>query len=957
MSIKNVIDKMESMGIISFSVDISQKEKDGIFKKDVKFPIWRDLKKSLFKQNYNGLAVKTGKDSGIFVLDIDNNNDWFKLLEDEEREEPKTVKAISGSGGLHYYFKYTEDLDELKTATKTIKDYAIDTRTNGGCVICPPSKYFNKNTNKECSYIWENSIFEHKLLEVPKWLKKLLFEKKQPKNKENKEIKIKNVKPSDLLMVELQKNKVKLTGEQIEKLIMIVDKKRADDYNTWVEMLFCLKCENNDDNFKYFDIFSKRSKKYDEYSVKNNWKKYDASKTLNKINYGSLLYWAKSDNPTEYNLFKKEYYKYLNIQEEEEIKIDDTLEIEQEYLLLNKKIGNCAVSKYINNFVNDNTKTLLIKSPYNTGKTTFLKSICDKYHRILFISYRITLSSNLYGNFKDYGFEKYTKNIHADKLICQVDSLNKIHDIIYDLIIIDESESVLNHFSAGSLKNNYTMFQLFCAICFNAKKLICLDGDLANRTKNIFKSFGECKFIDNKIQKDIKIFNFTPNQPEFNQEIDKKLKEGKKICIVSMSEQQANNYYKMYRKNHKTKIYTSKTSDSDKKKLEEVEKIWIETDILIYSPSIEAGVDFNIEHFDNLFIIMCGNSTSPRGLNQMIPRVRNFRDNNVLCFTHNLTYTENLNFYYYSFDEVKTFYNTLCDENVNFNYDGIHLIKENNNNKYYEMYDLLMMYNKQEQLNKNSNCFIPNFIKMIKGKGHKLATKNKDEPEKKRIIEKTENIVKGNILEAEKITHEQAEELKIKQAKQEMNENEKYQYTKYIYEDLFEIEFNNKETIDKYYNKMNIIKNCRNLIKPVTIKMNETEILNKEKIKKINTVKTIIELYKINIEELMKNKIIIDKKELETNNDKIGEILKNNKILFNLDKNFKPTNRKTHETVKNILLNYGIEITTMRDNKRKSGENKKNMLVVNFDEIILNKVTKFNNIINTNKMTDFDELV
>ncbi len=825
-------------------------------------------------------------------------------------------------------------MTEFTKFTNELYEKIIDTSVyRKGYFRCINQAKLNKNNALKCED--KINVLDTLIMNVDEKITPITYALEEQKKKD---IKIKNIKPTDLLQVELQKDKIKLTDEQIQKLVLMVDKKRADDYTTWVEMLFCLKCENNDDNLKHFDTFSQRSKNYNANSVKAYWLQYDASKTFNKLNYGSLLYWAKIDNPIDYNLFKKEYFSYLNIKDEDEIIIKDTLEIEQEYLLMNKKLADCDVSNYIKTFIKDETKTLLIKSPYNTGKTTFLKTICEKYERILFISYRITLSSNLYGNFKDLGFELYNKNIFADKLICQVDSLPKINNILFDLIIIDESESVLNHFSAGSLKDSYGIFQLFCAMCINSKKLICLDGDLANRTKRIFNCFGNAKYINNKIKKDLRVFSFTPDQTKFSESIQKKIESGKNICIVSMSEQQANIYYDKYKKEYKVLKYTSKTSDCDKKLLAEVNDVWIKYQIVIYSPSIEAGVDFNVPHFDNIFIIMCSNSTSPRGLNQMVNRIRQLKDKQILCFTHNLTITENLKLYFYNFDEIKIFYNSIVEQKNNYVLEDNNIFKSNNDD-HYEIYDLLMMYNKQELLNKGVNCFLPYFIKINKNKGHKIQ---EEKEKQKRVIEKNENIVKNNIIEAKTITQEEYEILTKKQVEQELNEDEKYKMTKFIYENMFNLKFDNKETMDKYYNRFNIIKNAKNLLKKEDMKNNKTEMINIEMYNKIITVEKVLSKLNINLEILRKNKITITKDELIANIKDINKILQDDKIMMNLNKNINiKTSQALLGTLRSILSNYGIEINTIPNtyyDKEKEKKCKYYVYDFMFDEEVLNKI-------------------
>ena len=121
----------------------------------------------------------TGKINNIFIIDIDNINHWNQIIKRKNKKEPKTVKVKSGSGGVHLYFKYTDELNDIKSTTKCFgKNYNIDIRTNGGCIIVPPTKYYNKNVNKEVKYIWDNNIFNNKLSDVPIVDKKSIVRKK-----------------------------------------------------------------------------------------------------------------------------------------------------------------------------------------------------------------------------------------------------------------------------------------------------------------------------------------------------------------------------------------------------------------------------------------------------------------------------------------------------------------------------------------------------------------------------------------------------------------------------------------------------------------------------------------------------------------------------------------------------------------------------------------------------------
>ena len=89
---------------ISTTVDIKQKQHKDTYKKDITYPKdWEHftLDKSFHNNKYNGLALQTCKVNNIIVIDIDNLEHWDQFLEEHDKDEPDTVKAISGSGGIH----------------------------------------------------------------------------------------------------------------------------------------------------------------------------------------------------------------------------------------------------------------------------------------------------------------------------------------------------------------------------------------------------------------------------------------------------------------------------------------------------------------------------------------------------------------------------------------------------------------------------------------------------------------------------------------------------------------------------------------------------------------------------------------------------------------------------------------------------------------------------------------
>lgn len=122
-----------------------------------------------------GIAIATGPRSKILVLDLDRKNgvDGIKTcqgLEDELGTLPQTLQQKTGSGGLHLFFQYPQDVVIRNSAGKL--GSGIDVRGQGGYVVAPPS------LNQAGAYEWLND-FEPAPL-PPAWMN-LLIDKSKSK--------------------------------------------------------------------------------------------------------------------------------------------------------------------------------------------------------------------------------------------------------------------------------------------------------------------------------------------------------------------------------------------------------------------------------------------------------------------------------------------------------------------------------------------------------------------------------------------------------------------------------------------------------------------------------------------------------------------------------------------------------------------------------------------------------
>jgi len=331
---KTIFNNYIENNFIVFSVDIKQElnKKENVYKKKMTIGAgWNNytLDNTYFNEKYNSLALLTGEKNNIFVLDIDNILQWGDFLKENKQTEPDTVKVITGSGGYHYYFKYTDRLKNIKNCSKIIDDYDFDVRTNGGCIIIPPSSYLNKISNTKVFYSWcdNNDIFNSVLNEVPEWLllkmlkkynteslikirkKKMVMIKENIYSEEEDKEKVNENKDKDnediIINLDNIENtkmlKYNFTDVDIELLLDLLSQKRLDDYTNWIEVGMCLHNINKHEYLYLWKKWSRNSVKYENGICETKWKTF---KSMDQgINIGSLLRWCENDNKDKYKIF------------------------------------------------------------------------------------------------------------------------------------------------------------------------------------------------------------------------------------------------------------------------------------------------------------------------------------------------------------------------------------------------------------------------------------------------------------------------------------------------------------------------------------------------------------------------------------------------------------------------------------------------------------------------------
>jgi hypothetical protein len=689
---------------------------------------------------------------------------------------------------------------------------------------------------------------------------------------------------------------------------------------------------------------------------------------MSKINIGLIHHIVKKANPEEYKKLNiKRFYK----QEEEK---KDIIKFSSRYLLPEKFKGaynkekindtNDLLQKNVIKLFNDDEiKSLSLKSPYGTGKTQMIKSIINTFNpkTILWITYRKTLTNNIIGGEKfgeEYGFKSYQENkFDADRLIIQLESILKLSGQMsffdeeysqypsYDLVIIDEVESILSQFNSPTFKGaSKECFEFLQNVIINSDKLLVLDGDISNRTYKYIDTFGKCINLVNDIKINKRTFKITHQRNSFIETIDKDLDENKKVVIVSMASTQCETFSNRLKEKYPKKCilsYTGSSSDTTKKDFNDVDNIWDKADVLIYSPTCEAGVNFDKKHFDKMYGIFTDKSTTPRGLLQMFARIRQINENEILilneCFKNNNVKND----YYFCFDEVKN--SILALEGIQLKTDDIMIDGKMCKTSRLNPYDTNYIYNRMEGLNASSYYFLSYLEMMCLNKGHEfiiLEDKTEKGEKKPEAVDKDNKVSKIDILlNTEDINLNEYEELLQKQQKDNATEEEKQRISRFFYKKQLCIDKleNNEESKEfcKIFN-VNSINNFISLINADNIKESEDNQTKEYKDKADLINKLIVDMGFNNIfdnKQILKGDFI----------PKIENILKTNvlftnqlntQIRFNLNKTNKieikndATQKEKEKVIKgflgyvnSLLDSYNIKVSY--DRKTVKGEGKK----------------------------------
>jgi len=293
--------------------------------------------------------------------------------------------------------------------------------------------------------------------------------------------------------------------------------------------------------------------------------------------------------------------------------------------------------------------TLAVLAQMKLGKTKAMRRYLDEHFSadgietkvVRFVTFRQTFSRSIADAFSEYTLYSDTtgdlNHVQHPRLIIQVESLHRLkmysNPEPVDLVVLDESESIVAQFNSGLHRNFNATFAMFQWMMRTARHVVCMDANLSDRTYRMLEHMRPAHLVHfhwNQFERAAgDLYKFTVDQGSWLAQMHTDLRNGLRLVVPTNSLAEARSFEETIKREFPQKrvmMYSSETSPSEKSKhFGDVHTYWGMLDVLIYTPTCSAGVSFELDHFDSLYGYFCDISCDVESCRQMLGRVRNLR--------------------------------------------------------------------------------------------------------------------------------------------------------------------------------------------------------------------------------------------------------------------------------------------------------------------------------------------
>lgn len=313
----------------------------------------------------------------------------------------------------------------------------------------------------------------------------------------------------------------------------------------------------------------------------------------------------------------------------------------------------------------------LVRAPMGSGKTTalidWLKSFKDDLGSVIIISCRKSFTSELFRRVSEEQLERFvTYNdvssykidpIEGFRLFIQIESLHRLTNYNYDVVVLDEIMSILSQFFSPTMRRISEVDCAFVKLLTNSKTIIAMDASISKDLVDYFFSIIPTKQLNVVYNQYVtdgfskrrccfmpslglntalslltdNAFCLIPGSEmvSFCARLIKSISEQKNICVfsatVSFSETVQLICHKV-----RAKCLLINSNCSDKINLQS----WTQYQVLIYTTAVTVGISFDADYFDEMFVYVKPMQKGPDMMSvyQSMGRIRKLSTNMIYIY-------------------------------------------------------------------------------------------------------------------------------------------------------------------------------------------------------------------------------------------------------------------------------------------------------------------------------------
>jgi len=290
------------------------------------------------------------------------------------------------------------------------------------------------------------------------------------------------------------------------------------------------------------------------------------------------------------------------------------------------------------------TGDVYVRSAMGTGKTKTIISTINESDSHLILSNKIIQAhkyDTLFPHTILYGTNGWMEE-DVYKLIVQMESIHKIGNYTYDIVVLDEIETLLRLMISSTMKDKeLASLQVLTRAIRNAGRVIVMDAFLKEETIEWIRSMRyskECKFIQNTYRQiersgDRELYMVDKKDDIISLIMD----DNSKKVIPCLSKNMATSLYQMLMNKGENTLCITGDSDTHIKRMDP-HNLWDKYHNIIYTSAIANSVSYEKEYFDTLYVIGCRGSAYAEELIQMMGRVRCIKNSKIYAFISNAWY-------------------------------------------------------------------------------------------------------------------------------------------------------------------------------------------------------------------------------------------------------------------------------------------------------------------------------